>query len=83
MPDESVAPGDITRCLQDWRGGDEEALSRLTAAVYLKFAVWRLSYSPPQAAIDLCNQPPRCMSSICRLPVHYPASDAPPLGVVP
>ena len=34
MPDESVAPGDITRCLQDWRGGDEEALSRLTAAVY-------------------------------------------------
>jgi RNA polymerase sigma factor (TIGR02999 family) len=34
MPDESVAPGDITRCLQDWRGGDEEALDRLTAAVY-------------------------------------------------
>jgi RNA polymerase sigma factor (TIGR02999 family) len=32
--DESAAPGDITRCLQDWRGGDEEALSRLTAAVY-------------------------------------------------
>jgi RNA polymerase sigma factor (TIGR02999 family) len=34
MPDESAAPGDITRCLQDWRGGDEEALDRLTAAVY-------------------------------------------------
>jgi RNA polymerase sigma factor (TIGR02999 family) len=34
MLDERAAPGDITRCLQDWRGGDEEALSRLTAAVY-------------------------------------------------
>jgi RNA polymerase sigma-70 factor, ECF subfamily len=32
--DESATPGDITRCLQDWRGGDEDALSRLTAAVY-------------------------------------------------
>ena len=32
--DASTTPGDITRCLQDWRGGDEEALSRLTAAVY-------------------------------------------------
>jgi RNA polymerase sigma factor (TIGR02999 family) len=32
--DESVAPGDITRCLQDWREGDEDALSRLTAVVY-------------------------------------------------
>jgi hypothetical protein len=28
--DESDAPGDITRCLRDWRGGDEEALSPLT-----------------------------------------------------
>src|SRR5580700_8382937 len=34
MLDEGPALGDITRCLQDWRGGDEEALSRLTAAVY-------------------------------------------------
>jgi RNA polymerase sigma factor (TIGR02999 family) len=32
--DEHAAPGDITRSLQDWRGGDEDALSRLTAAVY-------------------------------------------------
>jgi RNA polymerase sigma factor (TIGR02999 family) len=32
--DEKAAPGDITRCLQDWRGGDQDALSRLTAAVY-------------------------------------------------
>jgi RNA polymerase sigma factor (TIGR02999 family) len=32
--DQNGAPGDITRCLQDWRGGDEDALSRLTAAVY-------------------------------------------------
>ena len=32
--DGSVASGDITRCLQDWRGGDEDALSRLTAVVY-------------------------------------------------
>jgi RNA polymerase sigma factor (TIGR02999 family) len=32
--DESARAGDITRCLQDWRGGDEDALSRLTAAVY-------------------------------------------------
>ena len=34
MLDESAVLGDITRCLQDWRGGDEEALSRLTGAVY-------------------------------------------------
>jgi RNA polymerase sigma-70 factor (ECF subfamily) len=27
-------PGIITRCLQDWRSGDEEALSRLTTEVY-------------------------------------------------
>jgi|HubBroStandDraft_4_1064222.scaffolds.fasta_scaffold406480_1 RNA polymerase sigma factor (TIGR02999 family) len=32
--DGSTASGDITRCLQDWRGGDEDALSRLTAVVY-------------------------------------------------
>ena len=32
--DGSAASGDITRCLQDWRGGDEDALARLTAAVY-------------------------------------------------
>lgn len=32
--DEQARPGDITRCLQDWRDGDEDALSRLTAAVY-------------------------------------------------
>jgi RNA polymerase sigma factor (TIGR02999 family) len=32
--DENAAPGDITRSLQDWRSGDEDALSRLTAAVY-------------------------------------------------
>src|SRR5580693_5370531 len=32
--DQRSVPGDITRCLQDWRGGDEEALARLTAAVY-------------------------------------------------
>ena len=32
--DPGAAPGDITRCLQDWRGGNEEALSRLTDAVY-------------------------------------------------
>jgi RNA polymerase sigma factor (TIGR02999 family) len=31
---ESAAPGDITRCLRDWRGGDEAALDRLTVAVY-------------------------------------------------
>jgi RNA polymerase sigma-70 factor, ECF subfamily len=36
MPDQGPqeSPGIITRCLKDWRGGDEEALSRLTAAVY-------------------------------------------------
>jgi RNA polymerase sigma factor (TIGR02999 family) len=34
MPDERAASGEITRSLQDWRGGDEDALSRLTAAVY-------------------------------------------------
>jgi RNA polymerase sigma factor (TIGR02999 family) len=33
-PDGSAASGDITRCLQDWRGGDEDALARLTAFVY-------------------------------------------------
>lgn len=27
-------PGIITECLMDWRGGDEEALGRLTTAVY-------------------------------------------------
>jgi RNA polymerase sigma-70 factor, ECF subfamily len=32
--DENAAPGDITRSLQDWRCGDQDALSRLTAAVY-------------------------------------------------
>jgi RNA polymerase sigma factor (TIGR02999 family) len=32
--DQNAASGDITRCLQDWRGGDEDALSRLTAAIY-------------------------------------------------
>lgn len=32
--DQNGAPGDITRCLQDWRGGEEDALARLTAAVY-------------------------------------------------
>src|SRR5580658_9490321 len=32
--DNESAPGNITQCLQEWRGGDEEALSRLTAAVY-------------------------------------------------
>src|SRR5580658_8783284 len=32
--DETATPGDITRSLQDWRGGDEDALSRLTATVY-------------------------------------------------
>lgn len=32
--DGNTAPGDITRCLQEWRGGDADALSRLTAAVY-------------------------------------------------
>jgi RNA polymerase sigma factor (TIGR02999 family) len=32
--DQSTATGNITRCLQDWRAGDEDALSRLTAAVY-------------------------------------------------
>jgi len=31
---ESGEYGEITRSLQDWRGGDEQALSRLTAAVY-------------------------------------------------
>jgi RNA polymerase sigma-70 factor (ECF subfamily) len=31
---EDSSPGIITRCLQDWRGGDEEALERLTTAVY-------------------------------------------------
>jgi RNA polymerase sigma factor (TIGR02999 family) len=30
----SAAPGDITQCLRDWRDGDEQALDRLTAAVY-------------------------------------------------
>jgi RNA polymerase sigma factor (TIGR02999 family) len=34
IENESATPGDITRCLQDWRGGDELALDRLTAAVY-------------------------------------------------
>lgn len=32
--DERSAPSDITQCLQEWRGGDEEALARLTASVY-------------------------------------------------
>jgi RNA polymerase sigma factor (TIGR02999 family) len=32
--DERPAPSDITRCLQEWRSGDEEALARLTASVY-------------------------------------------------
>jgi RNA polymerase sigma factor (TIGR02999 family) len=31
---EDSAPGIITRCLKDWRSGDEEALSRLTTEVY-------------------------------------------------
>jgi len=31
---EQVSAGEITRFLQEWRGGDEEALSRLTVAVY-------------------------------------------------
>jgi RNA polymerase sigma-70 factor, ECF subfamily len=30
----SPAPGNITQCLQEWRGGDEDALDRLTTAVY-------------------------------------------------
>jgi hypothetical protein len=37
MPPEASAestPGVITRCLQDWGGGDADALSRLTTAVY-------------------------------------------------
>ncbi len=29
-----AAPGNITRFLQEWRSGDEEALARLTAEVY-------------------------------------------------
>lgn len=28
------SPGIITRCLQDWRNGDQDALDRLTTAVY-------------------------------------------------
>jgi ECF sigma factor len=32
--DRSAVSGEITRCLQDWRGGEEDALARLTAAVY-------------------------------------------------
>jgi RNA polymerase sigma factor (TIGR02999 family) len=31
---EDSSPGLITQCLQDWRGGDEAALERLTTAVY-------------------------------------------------
>jgi RNA polymerase sigma factor (TIGR02999 family) len=31
---EDSRPGIITRCLTDWRNGDEEALDRLTTAVY-------------------------------------------------
>lgn len=35
-PDDNPASpaGDITLCLQNWRGGDEHALSQLTAAIY-------------------------------------------------
>jgi RNA polymerase sigma factor (TIGR02999 family) len=31
---EDTPPGIITRCLTDWKNGDEEALDRLTTAVY-------------------------------------------------
>jgi len=31
---EATGPGDITRCLMEWRNGDEQALERLTVAVY-------------------------------------------------
>jgi RNA polymerase sigma factor (TIGR02999 family) len=31
---EDSTPGVITKALQEWRGGDQEALSRLTTAVY-------------------------------------------------
>ena len=31
---EDPAPGQITRCLLEWRNGDEQALERLTAEVY-------------------------------------------------
>jgi RNA polymerase sigma-70 factor (ECF subfamily) len=31
---EDSSPGIITRCLNEWRNGDEEALDRLTTAVY-------------------------------------------------
>lgn len=31
---EGSAPGNITRCLNEWRNGDEDALARLTAEVY-------------------------------------------------
>ena len=34
LDDERAAPGDITRSLREWHCGDEDALSRLTAAVY-------------------------------------------------
>lgn len=34
MSEIEEAPGAITRCLQEWRGGDEQALERLTAEVY-------------------------------------------------
>src|SRR5271166_5619013 len=32
--DTEEAPGAITRCLREWRSGDDQALERLTAAVY-------------------------------------------------
>lgn len=34
MDEAEEAPGAITRCLREWRSGDDRALDRLTAAVY-------------------------------------------------
>ncbi len=34
LPEGSDSAGDITRCLQNWRTGNEDALTQLTAVVY-------------------------------------------------
>jgi len=41
--DQSAVPGDITRCLQDWRGGGQDALANGITTSYAYDALNRMS----------------------------------------